>query len=221
METVIIRKYQPKDLNALKEITYRTGFKGEDLTGRNFIDDKYLFFLIFIAYYPLYEPGNCFVTVDTKRDEVVGFICGTRDTINQERRFLRLILPRIILRVIFYTCWRYPKTLINLLKMSGMRDRIDSEIETLIQNKYPAHLHINLIDEYQGKGLGTKMIEAFEEHLDKLGVHGIHLQTTNHNQKAVPFYKKLGYTILHESRVIPHPTLEDIRLLIFVKNLRS
>ena len=47
MADVIIRGFQPSDEAAVQEITFKTGFKGRDLTGRNYFDDSRLFFLIF------------------------------------------------------------------------------------------------------------------------------------------------------------------------------
>jgi len=50
MAKVIIRNYRRRDRAAVEEITYRTGYQGEDLTGRGFFDDKRLLFLMFIDY---------------------------------------------------------------------------------------------------------------------------------------------------------------------------
>jgi ribosomal protein S18 acetylase RimI-like enzyme len=221
MNTLAIRKYQPNDLIAVKEITYRTGFKGEDLTGRNFIDDKYLFFLIFIGYYPRYEPEHFFVSTDTHTNDLVGFICGTPDTAAQGRRFRWKIIPRLIFRGITCTTWRYPRTLKMLFQMSSMRHYFDAEVIKKMQTEYPAHLHINILSEYQRIGLGTRLIHTFEEHLENLGVSGVHLETSNHNKKAVLFYKKMGYTIVYETKVVPHPVLDDLRFIGFAKRLES
>jgi ribosomal protein S18 acetylase RimI-like enzyme len=218
---IAIRKYQPEDLNAVKEITYRTGFKGEDLTGKNFIDDKDLFFLIFIGYYSRYEPDHFFVATDTHSNAVVGFICGTPDTAAQGRRFRSKIVPRLVFRAITYTSWRYPRTLKTLFQMSAMRYYFDATIVKKMQTEFPAHLHINILPEYQRLGLGTRLIHTFEEHLVNLGVSGVHLETSNHNKKAVRFYKKLGFNIVYETKVVPHPVLDDLRFIGFTKRLES
>jgi len=215
-----IRKYLAGDEDAIKEITFRTGFKGEDLTGRNYIDDKDLFFLIFIYYYPKYEPQHCFVAEDLKREKVVGFICGTPNTVQQESRFKKIMIWRILFRVLSVTIWRYPKTFLTLLKMSGMRPSIDPiAISNLIQ-KYPAHLHINLLPEYQHMGLGSKLIQTYESHLLKLGISGVHLQTTSYNKKAIPFYLKNGYKVVNQS-TMHHFLFDDLGLLTFAKTLEQ
>jgi ribosomal protein S18 acetylase RimI-like enzyme len=204
----------------MEEITYRTGYQGEDLTGKGFFDDKRLFFLIFIYYYPRYEPQHCFVAVDTRTDAVVGFICGTPDTVRQRARFLKKVVPRIALRALLYTTWRYPRTLKTLLGMLKLwREIKDDESAATIQAAYPAHLHIDLHAEYQSMGVGTRLMRHFEAHMRGLNVEGIHLQTSDRNRKAVPFYHKMGFALIKETPVQSHPAFDHLSLLTFAKTL--
>jgi ribosomal protein S18 acetylase RimI-like enzyme len=62
-------------------------------------------------------------------------------------------------------------------------------------------------------------MQRFERHMVQQNVGGLHLKTTNHNRKAVPFYKKMGFTIIEETRAASHPILEDLVLLTFAKKL--
>jgi GNAT superfamily N-acetyltransferase len=220
MPTITIRPYQNSDEHTIQEITYRTGFKGKDLTGRGYCNDIRLWFLIFIGYYTLYEPEYCFVAVDSENDRVVGFICGTPNTLKQEAQYRKWMVPRIVLRLFGYTSWRYPSCFLNVWKMmlEYARGTEDAENDpTLAQ--YPAHLHINLLPGYQGMGLGTRLIQYFETHMRGLGVTGLHLGTTNKNHKAVPFYHKMGFHIEHESEIVQHAEFDDLRFLMFAKML--
>ncbi len=220
MADVTIRSYRQEDQAAVEEITYRTGFKGEDLTGRGFIDDKWLCFLMSIYYYARYEPEHFFVAVDTDNDAVVGFIGGTTDTRVQKKGFALNIIPRIALRMFLYTIWRYPRSFVTMLKMAQMADSLgDRKTTAAIESEYPAHLHINLLPEYQNQGLGTRLIRHFEGYLTGQGASGVHLGTTNHNRKAVPFYVKMGFEVVSETVVRSHPVLDDLRLLTFAKRL--
>ena len=217
---IIVGGYRKNDEPAIAEIVYRTGFNGEDLTGRNFIDDQRLFFLMWAAYYVWYEPEHCFVAVDAIKEMVVGYILGTPDTLSQEKRFLRKMAPRLLLRLASVTWWRYPQTIWTHLKMLKMGGELSKykKIENLYQ-EYPAHLHIDLLPGYQGLGIGTRLMRCFEEHLTSLGVPGVHLETTNHNTRAVPFYKKLGYSLLQEKKLTSHPAVADFSILTFAKKL--
>lgn len=220
MTEVIIRPYHICDSQAVEDITYRTGFKGEDLFGRNYFDDKRLLYLIFIYYYPKFEPEHCFVVEDVRTRQVVGFICGTPDTIHQEKLFIRHIHWRILIRAFTFTVWRYPKTFTTLMKMSRIRPGItESEYSWVISN-YPAHLHINLIPEYQRMGIGSRLIHHFANHLKGLGVEGVHLQTSSYNQKAVPFYHKLGFDLVNRA-AINHFLFSDLELLTFAMKIPS
>jgi len=220
--SVSILPYQPSDEPAIIEITFKTGLVGEDLTGRGYCDDARLWYLIFIGYYTHYEPENFFVAVESETDKVVGFICGTPNTRMQEERFRKKMIPRIGIHLFGYTSWRYPltfKTVFGLLRdyISNSEDVGDETIFT----QYPAHLHINLLPGFQSHGIGTRLMKHFEAHLLSLGVQGLHLGTTNKNHKALPFYQKMGFEIVHESEIVPHPMFDDLRHLIFAKKLDS
>ena len=217
-----IRPYQPADESTIIEITFRTGLMGEDLTGSGYVDDALLWYLIFIGYYPRYEPESFFVAVDSESDQVIGFICGTPDTLKQEARFRQKMVPRIALHFLGYTSWRYPRTFKHVLGLfrNYVSGTEDVENDPLVA-QYPAHLHINLLPGCQGQGTGTRLIQHFEEHMIGLGSKGLHLGTSNKNFKAVPFYHKMGFKIVQESEIIPHPLFDDLRYLMFAKELES
>jgi ribosomal protein S18 acetylase RimI-like enzyme len=220
MHSTTIRKYRKTDEAAVQKITFRTGFQGEDLTGRGFFDDARLFFLVFIYYYARYEPEHFFVAVDDNTDRAVGFICGTPDSALQETRFRKTVVPQIALRTFLFTSWRYPRTfgrVLGYLRRMGSVE--DTEKAAALWADYPAHLHIDLLPEYQSMGIGTRLMRRLEKHMIGLNVRGLHLKTTNHNRKAVPFYKKMGFSIVDETRMDDHPMLEDLLLLTFAKKL--
>lgn len=222
MTEIIIRKFIPADEKAIENITYHTGFKGEGLEGRDYFNDRRLFYLIFIAYYARYEPEHFFVAEDTESGQVFGFICGTLDTEKQVQRFKRLMLWRLIVRAVFFTSWRYPKTMLTALKLAFMLidEPAIANPEVNLQEQYPAHLHINILPEYQRTGTGSRLISTFENHLKNQGVCGVHLGTTSRNTKAVPFYKKHGYHIIEDVFVESHPVFENIHYLTFAKSLK-
>ncbi len=214
-----IRDYRPADQRAVEEITYRTGFSGLDLTGRGVFDDAHLFFLLFTGYYLLYEPEHCFVAADGQTDRAVGFVLGTEDTRAQERAFQKMI-PRIIPHLLGVTLFRHPRTLFSLRRWYVLQAEIESHgADPTLAARFPAHLHINLLPEYQGLGIGGRLIRHYEAHLRRDGVRGVHLQTSNHNHKALPFYAKMGYQVMRELRLAAHPWFPDYALVTFAKIL--
>ena len=68
---------------------------------------------------------------------------------------------------------------------------------TILQNKYkadyPAHLHIDLLPEYQRKGWGGKLLSALFEHLRSKDIKGVMLTAGTGNVNAGSFYKKYGF----------------------------
>jgi GNAT superfamily N-acetyltransferase len=59
---------------------------------------------------------------------------------------------------------------------------------------YPAHLHIDLLPEWQGKGFGRGLINAFLTGLREAGVARVHLGMAVANVEARAFYDRLGFT---------------------------
>ena len=68
--------------------------------------------------------------------------------------------------------------------------------------------------DYQGSGLGTKLVESAEAWLGNIPIH---LEVVTYNHKAITFYKKLGFVetsipprdpiILKSGKRIPEMTM--------------
>ncbi|MBN1882160.1 MAG: GNAT family N-acetyltransferase [Deltaproteobacteria bacterium] len=187
-----IRPYVPRDRDDVFGICHKTGFFGEDASF--YFKDAVLFGTIFVSYYIDNEPENAFVAVDD--DHAVGYIVGTDDTLSQKESFDRAVMPDIIRRLFSSTIFRHPKDALFLLGLRGY-EHFEEElyVENLLDD-YPAHLHINLLAGYQRKGLGERLMLAFEDRMKQKRVPGIHLVTSTLNTKAVPFYDKMGYRLI-------------------------
>ncbi len=210
---VIIRKCRKSDVAGIRNVCYKTGYMGEDATGHFF--DKPLFGLLFCCYYCKYEPEHCFVAED--HGKIVAYVMGSPNTERQARLFMAKMGWRILLRLAFVTWWCYPKDL--KLVIHFLRLPRSSTPQEQINTQYPAHLHIDILSSYQRKGLGTRLMHRFEEHMRQLQVKGIHLGTSEGNYKAVPFYTKQGYKIIHVDRIGMWPDAPEKRGLIFAKKL--
>ncbi|TAL31967.1 MAG: GNAT family N-acetyltransferase [Spirochaetes bacterium] len=205
------------DACAIEDICYRTGHNGEDLTGTGLFGDRHLFAMIFALHYVRYEPEHCFVAREEGSGRVTGYILGTDTTARQEKRFSRHMAPRIALRALLYSSWRYPGTLRTVLHFKRYGDA--NPLPARIRGEYPAHLHINMLPGFQSKGAGSALIVRFEEHMRARGVNGIHLVTSEANVRAVPFYLKHGYSVAERLSPGFWPDTPDVRALVFVKKL--
>jgi ribosomal protein S18 acetylase RimI-like enzyme len=189
---------------------------GEDLTNTNRFNDKVLFGYLFCVYYPRYELESCYVAVDDK-NSIVGYILGTTDTKNQEKKFSLKMVWRIFLRLLFYSSWRYPesfKAVIYIIKNA----KYDKDKEKVLREN-PAHLHINVLPEFQHSGTGAMLIETYEDYLKSKGVKGLHLHTSNHNIKALPFYNKRGYKVINRIKNELWSGIDDYESIAFAKRL--
>ena len=67
-------------------------------------------------------------------------------------------------------------------------------------DEYPAHLHIDLLPEAQGRGFGRALIEnALITALSHAGVPGVHLTMDPANAPARAFYTAVGFEDLPSS----------------------
>ncbi len=217
---VRIRRYQPQDRKAIINVCWRTGYMGEEAAGR--FDDPYLFALLFCLYYVTYEPENCFVAVNEERSQVIGYVLSSLDSKRQEERFRKKIISKIIRRAFLYTLWRHPRTFRvfwHFKKVHQEGPEIPNE-ETLLE-PYSAHLHINILPEYHNQGIGTKLMETLEDNFKTQKVQGVHLGTSERNTKAIPFYYKLGFSVIYKgpSGYGMWPDAPEVKELIFAKKL--
>ncbi len=192
----------------LVEICWRTGLMGESLEGTGRFEDRRLFAMLFCLPYASFEPGSCFVALaprDPARPEAgeraVGYIVGSSRAAAQARDFGRRWKPRIAARLFLYDWWRHPESFAQALRFA----RVARAEEAAAANEagagrpllggpeFPAVLHINLLPEWQGRGLGGLLMAAFLGRLRELGCRGVYLETSERNLKALPFYRKLGF----------------------------
>lgn len=79
-------------------------------------------------------------------------------------------------------------------------------------DKYPAHLHINCDANFQGKGVGTKLMEKFMTEVREKELPGVHI-VTSIGAKNSGFYASLDFDI------IDYHDFKNTRLLFMGKSL--
>jgi ribosomal protein S18 acetylase RimI-like enzyme len=173
-----IRATRESDQAAIIEICHQTGDRRID---------PYLFGLRWCLDYLWHESENCFVAVDTQDQQVVGYILGALDTAAQAERLKEIMVPRAVEH------WReMEKRSFHDWRFLMFMRWIDRQIFTGLYRQYPAHLHINLAEKARRRGIGARLLAAYENNLREKGVSGYHLGVGAENQVGIGFYRKMG-----------------------------
>jgi ribosomal protein S18 acetylase RimI-like enzyme len=181
-----IRPYQSCDLDALYDVCVRTAADGDDLTDQ--IGDPLLPGHVYAAPYGVLEPAMAFVVEDD--DGVGGYVVGTLDTEAFAERCEAEWLPDLRARYPMGTAATpADRRYIALIHAFPRQD-------AAIVADYPAHLHIDLLPRVQGLGLGRALIERFAAAATSDGSSGVHLGVSRTNERAVSFYRHVGFETL-------------------------
>ncbi len=174
-----IRPYRQTDKQRVQMVCMHTG----PAAARVESPEKTQLLATYCDYYIEREPNNCFVVAD-EHDEAVGYIFCAENYWRYRGRFLKEYVPRV-------------KGL-GFSKQAECRG--SAFLPMWYSKKYPAHLHIDILDDYQRQGLGSKLMDTLTAHLRKKGVKGVMLVVGEGNQKGRNFYKKYGFK---EELVLP------------------
>lgn len=222
---VTARGLCPSDEAAIRRISCETAFMGEPISK---VLDCFDLVADFLTYYYIhFEPESCFVAeaeVEAEdgaasKGEVIGYLLGAVDTKRSNRIMTGKVYPRILWRII---SGRYRLGRRELAYgLRWLRSVLGGEIPKPDLNKYPAHLHINILKGYRRRGIGTDLMVRFLEYLRERGVRGVHLLTTNMHKEAVPFYERMGFRIDKRvsTRMWEGIIPEKVENLLFVKDL--
>ncbi|MFS0854151.1 N-acetyltransferase family protein [Microbacterium sp. 179-I 3D4 NHS] len=182
-----IRPYRPSDRAALFDVCVRTADAGADATGL-FSDDE-LWGFLFAVPYAERHPDLAWV-VEAEDGRVIGYVVATDDTDAFFTWFRDEWWPAL--------AERYPRPAVAETREERMVEYGYTRGPGLEPNaaEYPAHLHIDLLPETQGQGLGRELIRTLFDELARRGVRGLHLGMDPANTGAAAFYERLGMTSL-------------------------
>lgn len=178
-----IRPYRPADRDALYDVCVKTADAGGDATGI-FSDDR-LWGDLFAVPYAHRNPDLAWV-VESDDERVIGYIVATDDTDAFEAWFRDEWWPAF--------SERFPEPVEPATREERMLAYAYGRGPGKEPNagEYPAHLHIDLLPETQGQGLGRRLIETLFAELTRRGVRGLHLGMDPNNTGAAAFYERLG-----------------------------
>ncbi len=177
----VIRKVRKEDL---KNIEYICGQTAGPLCRKEPIIANRVA-KMYSTYYVCECTDFCFCLAD-ENDKAVGYILCEPDY----KRFSSLYRSK------------YVPEIFKLHKKDGLMAWTLPVPYSVFGLKYPAHLHIDILPEYQSKGYGSKMVNALLDELKRCNIKGVMLCADKENVGAIRFYKRLGFKILLESQKI-------------------
>ena len=182
-----IRPYREGDLQQVYDVCVRTADAGGD--ARGMYDTDQVMGDIFAAPYVVLEPETAFVLEDA--GQVVGYIVGTADTAAFVAAYRERWMPQVADR--YPPTDRVAVTPTELLLV--LHHNPERMLETDLVN-YPAHLHIDLLPDYQRRGLGKLLMARLLEALRAAGAPAVHLGVLSSNTSARAFYARMGFVEL-------------------------
>lgn len=168
---ITIRPYQKKDFRYVQDICMLTSVYADDDTPIN----RAVICSMFCDYYLDNQSEFCFVAESDGK--VVGYVLCMADLDDYYEKMSELYLP-----------------LIRKLD-SGAYFKYSAETKLskrYIEQGYTAHLHIDILPEYQHQGIGTQLINTLFDKLTAMCVEGVHLICGAKNTQARAFYEKCG-----------------------------
>ncbi|MFI7678178.1 GNAT family N-acetyltransferase [Actinophytocola sp. NPDC049390] len=179
-----IRTYRPGEEQVLYDICLLTGDSGADATA--LYEDPRLLGEVYVGPYLRFPAALALVGDESG---VAGYVLGVPDTLAFEQWCDREWWPDLR--------DRYP---LGTFPDGSPDDRIVRLIHKPptasldVVERYPAHLHIDLLPRLQGQGDGRRLLTAL---LDGLDAPGVHLGVGLANQRAIGFYRRMGFTEVH------------------------
>lgn len=185
-----IRPFNSTDLDALYLISLATGHEGGDAS--HLYSDGKLMGHIYAAPYALLEPDLALVVEDERG--VAGFVVGTSDTRSWFQRLENEWWPH--LRAAYEDPGSIPAPAWSADQRRAFMIHHPSPPPTGIIERYPAHLHLNLLPHLQRRGIGGQLFSEWIAIAARYGAGPIHIGANRCNPGAIRFWSRLGFKTL-------------------------
>ena len=143
------------------------------------------------------QPDTCFV-LDDGNGRAVGYLLGISETTSFVQKYKDIYIP-------YLKSQGFEKPGID--EPTGWNENLPNALRNIMYNpeamlhndhpqlldKWPGHLHIDILDSYQRQGYGRQLIERFCNTATDQGIKGVHLLMVASNDGAGKFYNRLGF----------------------------
>jgi ribosomal protein S18 acetylase RimI-like enzyme len=185
-----VRKFQEDDRSHLYHVCLATGDSGA--SALHLYNEKEMLGEIYVGPYLSFQPDLSLTLI---KDGVAGYALAALDTRTFEDTLSKQWWPAILEKYESRSPENFnerEKNLFEYIQNPPLRPK-------LIVDQYPSHLHIDLLETAQGRGIGKAMMHLLLETLREKGSKGVHLGMGSQNARAFAFYTKLGFTLLDKN----------------------
>ena len=208
----MIRKYEPRDREAVRRLCCDTGFLGKPIDP--VFEDRELFADYLTSYYTDCEPESSFVL---EQDGVLkGYLLGSRKPFKQQLHSFLLnfsLLVRGTKR--YWTYSRASRDFIGWILRNSWR-------EVPAAPRRTAHFHINCLPEAQSVAGAREIINRYLEYLREHGERAVFGQmVTFENRRGSAIFERYGFQVLSKSEITKYRKLhpEPVYLTTIIKQL--
>lgn len=201
-----IRTFTEADRPALRELFGRAGQGAPTASLWGHEESEAAIYLQ--AYMDL-EPESLFVA--ETGGALVGYLAGNLDHSefpSESERITRAIKEhRLVLRArpaAFFAR--------SVLDLAGARIRGERTASDFTDERWPAHLHINVAPAARGTGASDGLMNAWFRRLRENGSPGCHLLTLAENTRAVRFFERMGFVRHGDNPLVPGLRHEGARV---------
>ena len=174
-----IQKYDPIYEKDIQHVYLWAGSSKTDI-----MDDALkVKYSVFCHYYITCEADSCFIAVDEQTNKAIGYCICAKNYNEMEEKSKKYIAES---------------------NLSGLDEKFNmyTKMYQGYMGSYDAHLHIDILEEYQRKGIGHLLMDALIHYLQEQRVNGVMLGVAANNQKGINFYTKYGYHIILENEYV-------------------
>ena len=184
-EEIAIRPYRDADRAAVRAIAHHTGYMGDPADW--FWRDVTSFADIWTSYYVDCEPESALIA--EREGRVLGYLLGCVDSVRAPSPAAALT-RHTIRRLLFFRPGTAPFLWRAVWDTARERHLPSGE---LTDSRWPSHLHMNLLREARGRGVGGRLMQAWFTRLRAVGSPGCHLGTLVENSAAMAFFSRMGF----------------------------
>lgn len=185
---MFVRPFATPDTGDLYSVCLRTADAGGDATHLH--SDPDLPGHVWLGAYLALAPELAWV-IDDGRDRALGYVVGALDTETFEESCEQSWWPDLRAR--------FPETAARSLTATEADQALVRRIHhpqpppRQIVEDHPSHLHIDLLPEAQGSGLGARLIDTQCAALAEHGSNGVFVGVAATNAHALGFYRHVGF----------------------------